>query len=266
MLIDVYILRQFFYYFGVLLLSFVLIFDAFTLFDLLGVQYELLTASPGGGTRVRMAPYGGWDRVDNSLGFPDFSRIVIHRPSGSGTNWNDLKVNLVRAFDTGDCAADVPLHFGDVVEIPEADHVINESWRGLTTNQLFTLKNCLTRHLQVTINGQATNLTLAPQVGDINTAGPDYYLLRIPPSASGMPASGTPASVVSLVKYEPFMIWPVLKNSDLLLASSDLSRITVKRRDAATGRTREWTVDCSNPASPPNFWLRDGDAIDVPAK
>ncbi len=36
MLIDVYLLRQFFYYFGVLLAGFVLIFDAFTLFDLLG--------------------------------------------------------------------------------------------------------------------------------------------------------------------------------------------------------------------------------------
>jgi LPS export ABC transporter permease LptF/LPS export ABC transporter permease LptG len=36
MLIDVYLLQQFFYYFCVLLAAFVLIFDAFTLFDLLG--------------------------------------------------------------------------------------------------------------------------------------------------------------------------------------------------------------------------------------
>ena len=36
MLMDMYLLRQFFYYFLVLLLGFVLIFDAFTLFDLLG--------------------------------------------------------------------------------------------------------------------------------------------------------------------------------------------------------------------------------------
>ncbi len=36
MLIDVYLLQQFFYYFFVLLASFVVIFDAFTLFDLLG--------------------------------------------------------------------------------------------------------------------------------------------------------------------------------------------------------------------------------------
>jgi len=36
MLVDVYLLQQFFYYFLVLLATFVLIFDAFTLFDLLG--------------------------------------------------------------------------------------------------------------------------------------------------------------------------------------------------------------------------------------
>jgi len=36
MLIDIYLLQRFFYYFVVLLLGFVLIFDAFTLFDLLG--------------------------------------------------------------------------------------------------------------------------------------------------------------------------------------------------------------------------------------
>jgi len=36
MLVDVYLLQQFFYYFAVVLTGFVLIFDAFTLFDLLG--------------------------------------------------------------------------------------------------------------------------------------------------------------------------------------------------------------------------------------
>jgi LPS export ABC transporter permease LptF/LPS export ABC transporter permease LptG len=36
MLVDIYLLQRFFYYFGVLLAGFILIFDAFTLFDLLG--------------------------------------------------------------------------------------------------------------------------------------------------------------------------------------------------------------------------------------
>jgi len=65
---------------------------------------------------------------------------------------------------------------------------------------------------------------------------------------------------------QPLMLRPALENSKLLLASSDLSRIKVKRRDPATGKLREWTFDCSNPQSPPDFWLRDGDAIEVPDK
>ena len=223
--------------------------NQFTLFDLLGVQYDLLTSLPGGVSRVRQTPYTG-GRVASQVTFPDFSRIVIHRPPTSGTNWTELKINLAHAFDSGDCAGDAPLKSGDVVEIPEADHVINEPWRGLSTNVLFTLKNCLTRHLQITVNGQTTNLTVAPYVEP-------YRELE---------SGGVEKPFVTLLTGEPFMIWPVLDDSKLLLASSDLSRVTVKRRDAATGKTREWTVDCSNPNSPPAFWLRDGDVIDVPER
>jgi hypothetical protein len=71
---------------------------------------------------------------------------------------------------------------------------------------------------------------------------------------------------VGLFTAEPFMLWPVLENSKLLLASSDLSRMVVKRRDAATGKMHEWTVDCSIPGLPPKFWLRNGDVIEVPEK
>ncbi len=225
--------------------------NQFTLFDLLGVQYKLLTASPGGTSRVRSAPYSD-STSDNWLSFPDFSRIIIHRPPTNGTNWTELKINLARAFDSGDCAGDVPLQFGDVVEIPEADHVINEPWRGLSTNALFTLKNCLARHLQITVNGRTTNIIVAPQI-------------KMTPNFVYRVEQG-PITLVSLLTFEPFMIWPVLDDSKLLLASSDLSRVTVKRHDTATGKTREWTVDCSNPNSPPAFWLRDGDVIDVPEK
>ena len=191
------------------------------------------------------------------VGFPNFTQIIIHRPSASGTNWQDLKINLTRAFDSGDCAGDIPLQFGDVVEIPEADHVVNEPWMGLTTNELFTLKNCLTRHLQITVNGQTTNLTVAPQVWELVPGSSEYPLSSL---GAKMPPE------VGLLKFEPFMLWPVLENSKLLLASSDLSRVQVKRRDAATGKTHEWTVDCSNSNSPPDFWLRDGDVIGVPEK
>ncbi|HEY3761533.1 MAG TPA: ankyrin repeat domain-containing protein [Verrucomicrobiae bacterium] len=222
-----------------------------TLFDLIGVQYELLTASISlSNIRFPPMPYGDGIIIagQNSLSFPDFARISIHRPSATGTNWTDLKINLAHALESGDCSADVPLQFGDVVEIPETDHVINQLWYGLNTNELFSLKKCLIRHLQVTINGQATNVVIAPQVE-----------LDAPPFAFMQPS-------IKVSKFQPFMIWPVLENSQLLLASSDLSRVEVKRRDTTTGKMHQWTVDCSNSDSPPNFWLRDGDEIIVPEK
>jgi len=228
----------------------------FTLFDLLGAQYDLLTASPRGAMRVQTVPYG-YSANDNWLSFPDLTRIVIHRPSATGTNWNKLKINLARALNSGDCSSDVPLRFGDVVEIPEADHVINERWTGLSTNELFTLKSCLTRHLQITVNGQTTNINVAPQVWELIPGSSEYPLSSL---GAKMPPE------VGLFTAEPFMLWPFLANSKLLLSSSDLSRVVVKRRDIATGKLHEWTVDCSQPGQPPNFWLRDGDVIEVPEK
>jgi len=219
-----------------------------SLFDVLGMQYDLISAAARGGQRVNSARYSIF-ASGNSLAFPDFANVVIRHPLADGKKWETRKINLVRALDSGDCSADVLLQWGDVVEIPEADHVINQSWTGLTTNQLLTLKNCLTRHLQITVNGQTTNFVVSPQI-TIESA-------RFPLEQ--------PIMKVTLITDEPFMLWPVLNESKTLLASSDLSRVKIKRKDAA-GKVHEWTVDCSDSNSPPNFWLRDGDEISVPEK
>jgi ankyrin repeat protein len=230
--------------------------NRFTLFDLLGVQYYLLTTSSGDVSRTLTSQFGVNDQNQpNPLTFPDFAQVIIHRPPVSGTNWERLKINLAGALASGNCGADVPLQFGDVVEIPEADHVLNEDWTGLSTNEVFALKNCLTRHLQITINGQTTNLVAAPQIREAS------YRERI----QG-PYGPRPDLMFRMLNDEPLMLWPVLKNSKLLLASSDLTQTKVKRRDTTTGKTQEWTVDCSNPNLPPDFWLRDGDVIEVPEK
>ena len=63
-----------------------------------------------------------------------------------------------------------------------------------------------------------------------------------------------------------FSLLPVLVQSGLLRASSDLTRVKVSRRDSATGQQYELILDCSKPQTPPDFWLRDGDVIEVPEK
>jgi ankyrin repeat protein len=230
--------------------------NRFTLFDLVGVQYDLLTASTKGASRSRPAPYGSF-AANNLLPFPDLARVVIHRPTGRGTNWSKLEVDLVRALDSGDCSADVPLQFGDVVEIPEADHVLDRTWTGLTTNALFALKKCLTRHLSITVKGQTTNLIVAPQVEKL-TPGSLGYIATFSPS-------GMPEPVIGVRRNEPMMLQPVLENSGLMRASSDRSRVKVTRREATSGKSRDWVIDCSGDYGP-DFWVRDGDVIEVPEK
>jgi hypothetical protein len=58
----------------------------------------------------------------------------------------------------------------------------------------------------------------------------------------------------------------LLRGSNLLLASSDLTRIKVTRHDLPTGLPHEWVVDCSDAKPAPDLWLRDGDVIEVPEK
>ena len=227
-----------------------------SLFDVLGVQYELISNSQSEPQRVNAAPYS-YNAGNNSLPFPDLANIIIRRATADGKGWENRTIDLASALNSGNCAVDLQLRWGDVVEIPEKDHVLNERWPGLSTNELFTLKNCLTRHLQISVKGQSTNIVITPQVRELVPGSWEYPL-------SSYGAKMEPA--VSLLKFEPFMLWPVLKDSKLLLASSDLSHIKVKRRDTTTGKMHEWIVDCSNPQAPPNLWLRDGDVIEVPEK
>ena len=56
----------------------------------------------------------------------------------------------------------------------------------------------------------------------------------------------------------------MLIHSKLLLSSSDLSHIKVSRHQG--DQELQWVLDCSKPETAPDFWLRDGDVIDVPEK
>jgi hypothetical protein len=125
----------------------------------------------------------------------------------------------------------VPLEFGDVVEIPERDHALSEPPIGLTPEQYGVIYRCRLGKIQLVTRAQKTDLTVSP---DLN----------------------------SIVSFR-------LNNNDarkVLLSSSDLAHVKVTRRDPATSKTREWVLDCTNPQSSTDLWLRDGDVIEVPEK
>jgi hypothetical protein len=232
-----------------------------TLLELIAVQYGFLSASPNwGGTKgySLSAFFNSAFSQSTRLGFPDLARLRIRRPGPDRKTWQELTVNLSPGVEAGDCSKDVRLEWGDVVDIPEADHPLNEKWPGFSSNELANLKKCLTRKVEIVINGQATSITLAPQILDAGTAPiPVESSERFRAQQHGEPY---------IVAHTPFWLQPVLLQSKLVLTSSDLSRVKVTRRDPASGQKREWVVDCSEASPAPDLWLRDGDKVEVPEK
>jgi hypothetical protein len=190
---------------------------------------------------------------NGKLPFPDLAHVTIVRPSHDSTNEARIEVNLLNGTNGIDGGKDVPLQFGDVVEIPERDHALGDSPVGLTGSQQETIANCLRGKVQLVAHGQKVELPIYP------TADGSLLTSVIRQSAA----------------------------QNVLLSSSDLSRVKVIRHDAKTGQQQEWMVDCSDKDSSANgnlpisyqwnngantsslatgLWLRDGDVIEVPEK
>jgi hypothetical protein len=234
----------------------------FTLLDLIGVQYAFLAASSdeaGGGDTFASSRFAD---SHTHFPFPDLARVRIRRPAPDLKSWKDQMVDLRPIFESGDCSKDARLEWGDAVDIPEADHPLNEKWPGFSRTELANLKKCLTRQVEIVINGQTTNITIAPRI---------LHLVQETQQV-GYPGGDQSHSILfplrepEIVSHTPFWLKPVLLQSKLVLTSSDLSRVKVTRRDPATGQEHQWVVDCSEPSSAPDFWLRDGDKIEVPEK
>lgn len=216
--------------------------NQFTALELVGVAYDLLDSNPyvGSAVTVNKSHWAG----SQKLAFPDLAKVRIRQPAGDLKTWRERRVDLSPVLQSGDRSKDVNLAWGEVVEIPEADHPLSQQWQGFTDEELFNLTNCLSREVRVMIKGHSTKLVLGPK----------------------LTCFGGSATSVAQITKASFWLKPALRQSNLLLASSDLSRVKVTRSDKATGQKREWVLDCSDPKPAPAFWLRDGDVIEVPEK
>jgi ankyrin repeat protein len=227
--------------------------NQFSLFELLARHYRLLSDD-----QPRDPPGRIWGSIQkvlrDTLPFPDLRRVQIHRPEADGRKWTSLPIDLEDLLSSGDCARDVALHWGDIVEIPEADHPVADQWKGLGASAWTNLIRCISRTVTIAINGQASNLRLAPVFVE-NTN--EYASIFV--EADVLEHGGIS------IRPEACMLRPVLDQSKRVRFSSDLSRVKVTRLDPKTRKKREWTLDCTG-ASPAALWLRDGDVIEVPEK
>jgi hypothetical protein len=166
--------------------------------------------------------------------FPDLSRIRVLRLSPSKpTERREIAVNLLNATNGIDCAKDLSLDYGDVIEIPEREHTLAEPGVGLTNQQKEQMAACLAKTARFVVRNDAVEVKLS---------GFWAYLS----SAVGSTAV-----------------------QNILRSSSDLSRVKVRRRDPKTGKPQEIIVDAQEfqrQWSADDLWLRDGDVIEVTDK
>jgi ankyrin repeat protein len=160
---------------------------------------------------------------------PDLASITVIRRNGDGTKEDRRVINFYNGPNRIDCSRDVPLQFGDVVEVPERVHSIGSSV-GLTGEEFGALSDCLKGNVILIAGGQTTQLTLNPAVSTMGSV-----------LGSG-------------------------EARQALLTSSDLSKVKLTKHDLVSGKPQQWTVDCSNPNKLPEIWLHQGDIIEVPNK
>jgi len=223
--------------------------NRFTFLKILAMANGILTSKPQGEAQSHNDALS-WAREHQGFGFPNLEKVRIRRPAPDLKSWQDRTVDVSDALASGDCSKDSALEWGDVVEVTQADHPLNQDWPGFSGTEWANLKKCLSREVEVIIKGQSTKVTLAP--------GLDF-----PKNSDGLVIQRRLPSVITMT---PFWIKPALRKTNLLLASSDLAHIRVKRVDPKTGAKHEWTIDCSDSSPAPDFWLRDGDVIEVPDK
>ena len=226
--------------------------NQYTLLELLGNFFED-TRRPSGAT----VPVSS----DSALRFPDFAGVTIQRLKPPGGT-DEIRINLDHLFKSGDCSKDIPLQWGDIVEVPELDHRINETWSGLSGQVREVLKKCLERTVKLIVKGESTKITLQPSLGMPLGLG-------VPPGAS----ESVVPSVREGIVLPTFRLRNVVYGSHLLLSSSDVTRVKVKRKDPGTGKLQEMQFNLENQinklgnaAGENDLWLRDGDIIEVPEK
>jgi len=222
--------------------------NRFTLLEAILNLYQSSHSFSGGGFSGMITPAG----ILQIMQFPDLARITILRHTHGSTNETRIPVNLLTSTNGVDCSKDVPLEFGDVVEIPERNHALGDQPIGLTVSETESITDYLKGSVLLVTHDQKVKLPIYPSAAGAELGS----VMRLPDAQK------------------------------VLLSSSDLSRVKVTRRDAQTGKTREWIVDCSPPQSPSNgstvfsvhvtfdaasqlasdLWLRDGDVIEVPEK
>ncbi|HVR34542.1 MAG TPA: ankyrin repeat domain-containing protein [Methylomirabilota bacterium] len=212
--------------------------------------------------------------TDSSLTFPDFSDVTVSRFDAAQGNTERIPINLEQRIQSGNSGGDDRwMEWGDIVEIPEADHPIGgEAWPGFDEPVRSFLQTCLEREITLAVGDNRTSFKAAIP-GSAFT--PHWRMFLLSPAdfsrrmIRGSPFYATLMSMVSRGQFDlfHFRLRPVVKHTGLLKTSSDLSQVKVTRTDPETGEKKQVVFDLTEEVAWHNdLWLRDGDVIEVPDK
>jgi hypothetical protein len=194
-----------------------------------------------------------------ALPFPDFGRVIIRRPNQKpGGKEQEIKVSLLNSSNVVDCAQDVAVAFGDVIEIPESVHALNAR----TPNPVGEMERAFVVWTY--------EMRLPPQSTEEKARAAAYRssTLCLQKSVQLVVAGETTSFKVNSWK-EGFLSWALAKTEarSVLRSSSDLSRVQVTRKTGKSAKPAIFTVDVSDSAQRnDDLWLQDGDVIEVPEK
>lgn len=201
-----------------------------------------------------------------ALPFPDFGRVIIRRPSQKpGGKEQEIKVSLLNSSNVVDCAQDVPVEFGDVIEIPESVHALNAGM----PNPVREMEEAFSLYPPTFFPERVA--ALQQQEGAERLARANAYRTSTPclqKSVQLVVAGETTTFKVNSWK-EGFLSWALAKTEarSVLRSSSDLSRVKVTRKTGKSAKPAVFTVDVADsPQRNDELWLQDGDVIEVPEK
>lgn len=223
--------------------------NRYTLFELVASAYE--SRGFGGGGRFRGGGFPGVGRGSPAIAFPDFAHVAINRLKVDGSK-EEIAVDLSQAFQSEDCSKNPWLEWGDIILIPQLDHKVNENWQGLGYSERETLAKCLMRKVKVVVKGQTTQFSLVPPIAEPGAFPP------------GEVHAGPLADILNgghnLYSLD---LHSVVHEANVLLISSDLSRVKVTRQGSKTGEpplVMEFNLTTD---PPPDVRLSDGDVIEI---
>jgi len=198
------------------------------------------------------------------LTFPDFSRVKLKRLKSKAPT-NEMVLDLDTAFKFADCTKDQWLEWGDLIEIPELDHRVNEGWFGLSDQTKNGLIKCVTKKVRIIVKGQTNAIVIRPvfpTTGNVpgGFLAPTSFAFRDPND----PAANVPEPPPSETTFQ--RLNELVRHANVIRSSSDLTRVKVRRTEPVTGEKKEMVFDLTSYERSSDLWLRDVDVIEIPEK